>query len=193
MKVRAFIHLSNQDLILNNKPIFSNLKVDKGVLPFNEIYNQLGISYPKFHKMDNLSKLGFLGVEILKKKIDLNQYGSDRIAQIFQNNSSSLDTDQKHQDAINNGKMPSPAVFVYTLPNIVMGEIAIRNKLYGENLFTLVENFSPENWMSLASVQLELGKADAVMGGWINLLGDNFNLRLYFLDKHKKNELYEIK
>ncbi len=189
MKVRAFVHLSNQDFILNDEPIFSNLNVEKGTLPFDAIYNQLGVSYPKFHKMDNLSKLGFLGVEILKKKIDLKKFGPDRIAQIFQNNSSSLDTDLKHQGAIDNGKMPSPAVFVYTLPNIVMGEIAIRNKLYGENLFTLADKFSLENWMSLATVQHNLGKADAVLGGWINLLGDKYNLRLYFIDNHKKNEL----
>ena len=30
---------------------------------------------------------------------------------------------------------PSPALFVYTLPNIVTGEIAIRNKYYGETSF----------------------------------------------------------
>ena len=174
MKARAFVHISNQGVILNNESIFASLANEYQQLPFNDIYEQMGIVYPKFHKMDNLSKLGFLGVELLKREIDLKQYGSDRIAQLFQNSYSSLDTDLKHQESLNTDKMPSPAIFVYTLPNIVMGEIAIRNELYGENLFILAENFSPTKWLDLASMQLKLGKADAVLGGWIDLF-ENIN------------------
>lgn len=32
---------------------------------FTALYKSLGISYPKFYKMDPLCKLGFLGAEIL--------------------------------------------------------------------------------------------------------------------------------
>jgi hypothetical protein len=192
MRAKAFVHLSNQGVILNNETFLLTTNIENEELPFNAIYKQLGISYPKFHKMDSLSKLGFLGVEILKKEIDLKIYDSDRVAQLFQNNHSSLDTDLKHQEYLNTNKMPSPAVFVYTLPNIVMGEIAIRNKLYGENLFILAENFSPKNWLSLVKIQLELGKADAVMGGWIDLFKNKFNLRLYFLDNSEEDRIYRV-
>jgi len=193
MKARASVYITNQGIQVNTKPVFSDLKLEDDKLPFNEIYKRLKITYPKYHKMDNLSKLGFLGVELLKREIDLSQYGEDRIAQIFQNSYSSLDTDIIHQKSINAKKMPSPAVFVYTLPNIVMGEIAIRNKLYGENLFTLADNFSPENWLELAGVYLALGKADAVIGGWLEFFGNNFNLRLFLIDNSEEEALFEVK
>ena len=37
---------------------------------------------------------------------------------------------------------PSPALFVYTLPNIVAGEIAIRNKYEGETSAYVLEEFN---------------------------------------------------
>jgi len=193
MKAKASVYITNQGITVNNKPFFSDIVFVDNELPFNKIYKQLDLNYPKYHKMDNLSKLGFLGVELLKREIDLSQYGEDRIAQIFQNSYSSLDTDIVHQKSINDKKMPSPAVFVYTLPNIVMGEIAIRNKLYGENLFTLVDKFSPQNWLELSNVQLALGKADAIMGGWIDIFENNFNLRLFLLDNSREGGLFEVK
>ncbi len=192
MKARAFVHINNQGMILNNETVFPHLFSEYSRLPFNAIYEQMAISYPKFHKMDNLSQLGFLGVELLKTKIDLKQYSPGRVAQLFQNCYSSFDTDLKHQEAVSTNRMPSPAVFVYTLPNIVIGEIAIRNELYGENLFILDDKFSPENWISLASLQLDLDKADAIMGGWIEFFKNNFNLRLYFIDNSQEDGLYNI-
>ncbi len=193
MRAKASVYITNQGITVNNKPVFTDIVFVDNKLPFNKIYKQLGITYPKYHKMDNLSKLGFLGVELLKREIDLSHYGEDRIAQIFQNSYSSLDTDIVHQKSINNKKMASPAVFVYTLPNIVMGEIAIRNKLYGENLFILADKFLPQNWLELSSVQLALGKADAIIGGWIEIFENNFDLRLFLLDNSREEGLCEVK
>lgn len=192
MRAIAAVRITNNIVELNEKPFVSvgDCKGDK--LPFKHIYDELEIKYPKFHKMDNLSKLGFLGVEILKKKVDFDLYGSDRIAQIFQNSYASLDTDRLHQQAINEGKMPSPAVFVYTLPSIVMGEIAIRNKLFGENLFTLVDDFLPQKWIELVDLQFKVDKADAVLGGLIEIFENNFDLRLYFIDKAENKKGFNV-
>jgi len=193
MKARAFIHINNGSIIANNNSLFAESKDHNGDINFDLLYKLLAISYAKYHKMDNLSKLGFLGVELLKLQIDFKEYDSGSISQIFTNSYSSLDTDVKHQHAINKNKMPSPAIFVYTLPNIVMGEIAIRNKFYGENLFILADDFSPNDWLDLAMIQLNTGKAEAVLGGWIELFENKFDLRLYFLDNIKENGKYEIK
>jgi len=192
MKAKASVYITNKGITINNKPVFTDILFVDNELPFNKIYKQLDITYPKYHKMDNLSKLGFLGVELLKREINISNYGEDRIAQIFQNSYSSLDTDIVHQKSINTKKMPSPAVFVYTLPNIVMGEIAIRNKLYGENLFILADNFSPQNWLALSNVQLAIGKADAVIGGWIEIFKNNFNLRLFLVDNSIEEGFFEV-
>lgn len=192
MKARAFVHINASGIITNDIPLFAESIENNNQINFDILYKLLGISYPKFYKMDNLSKLGFLGVELLKQQIDFNLYKNGSISQIFINSYSSLDTDVKHQHAINKNKLPSPAIFVYTLPNIVMGEIAIRNKFYGENLFILADDFSPKDWYDLASIQLSTGKAEAVLGGWIELFENEFDLRLYFLDGDGENGAFEI-
>lgn len=193
MKATAFVHINNQGVVLNNKTISIKEWNDPSLSPFKAIYKQLNLAYPKFYKMDNLCKLGFLGVEFLKSVVDFSSFEGDRISQLFQNSYSSLDTDAEHQRTINEGvKPPSPAVFVYTLPNIVMGEIAIRNKFHGENLFALENEFSAKNLITLSQTQFELNKADAVIGGWLELYKNDFNLRLYFLDKNQDNGTYDI-
>ena len=193
MKATSVVNISKNGITLNNAPILTELVTNDETLPFVSIYKALGLKYPKFYKMDKLCKLGFLGVEILKQTIDFSVFGDDRVALLLQNSFSSLDTDSVHQKTINEAEKPtSPAVFVYTLPNIVMGEIAIRNKFYGENLFTLADVFSVTQFEDLVNVQFQLNKADAVIGGWIELFENDFNLRLYFLDKSDDKAQYEI-
>jgi hypothetical protein len=192
MGAKAFVHINNNGITLNGEPLLSQLDLNADPFPFDLIYKEIGISYPKYHKMDHLSKLGFLAVELLKTQFDLTQYNADRVAQLFQNSYASLDTDITHQAAIDAGKMPSPAIFVYTLPNIVMGEIAIRNGLYGENLFILADNFSPFDWNEFANIQLSLGKADAVLGGWIEIFKNEVDLRFYLVDNSGDEGQYEL-
>jgi 3-oxoacyl-(acyl-carrier-protein) synthase len=98
-------------------------------------YRELKISYPKFFKMDNLCKLAFLSAEVLLKDAGLSsRYTPAETGLIIQNASSSLETDEKHQESISDrgNYFPSPSVFVYTLPNIMTGEIAIRHKIKGK-------------------------------------------------------------
>jgi len=192
MKAKAVVRISNAGIELNGETQFELSVNENNELPFKQVYTELGIAYPKFYKMDNLSKLGFLGVELLKKKVDLDSFEADRIGQLFQNSYSSIDTDVRHQQSITEGKMPSPAVFVYTLPNIVMGEIAIRNKLYGENLFTLADEFLPQKWLQLVSVQFKMNKSDAVIGGWIEIFKNNFDLRLFLIEKMDCKKGFEV-
>src|SRR5690606_31736620 len=124
--------------------------------------------YPKFFKMDNLSKLAFLGAEILLKNQNLNESDND-IALVLANRSSSLDTDSKYQKSITDKKnyYPSPAVFVYTLPNICIGEISIRHKLYSENSFFIFEAFNPEFLTGYSEYLLKSGKSKKVLLGWV--------------------------
>ena len=95
------------------------------------------ISYSKFFKMDSLSKLGFLTTEFLLRENGISRYSKDRIGVVLSNSGSSLDTDMGYFETIRdrNNYYPSPSVFVYTLPNIMIGEICIRNQVNGENSF----------------------------------------------------------
>ncbi len=106
-------------------------------------YRQLGLSYPKFFKMDKLSKLGYLAAAKIFgcSSVDSRE-NSEQYAMIFCCNSSSIDCDIEFQQTIQNvdNYFPSPSIFVYTLANIVMGEIAIAFKLRGENTMFVARN-----------------------------------------------------
>ena len=108
-----------------------------------DFYRSMHIDYPKFFKMDNLSKLGFLASEILFKDNGDRFSPKENIAVICFNRSSSLDADIQYQTTIqsNENYFPSPSLFVYTLPNIVAGEIAIRNNIFGETSFYICRKF----------------------------------------------------
>lgn len=93
------------------------------------------MEYPKFYKMDPLCQLALLTTEILliKHSLQSERNGED-IAIILNNRSASYASDTKHHEAITDDKnyFPSPAVFVYTLPNVMIGELSIRHKITGE-------------------------------------------------------------
>lgn len=101
-----------------------------------ELYRKEVGDYPKFFKMDPLSRLGFVATEMLLKKSPKADYGV-----LLFNRSSSMADDLAFQATIQNHTewFPSPALFVYTLPNIVTGEIAIRNHFQTESNFMVLD------------------------------------------------------
>lgn len=142
--VISYSRITNNKVIFNGKDL-SVQRSDSSWL--NDIYRSLNISYPKFFKMDNLSKAGFLASELLlKEEITDRESPKKDISIVLMNQSASLNDDRLYQETIQDKEnyFPSPAVFVYTLPNIVNGEIAIRNKIMGETSFFISETFSPE-------------------------------------------------
>ena len=148
-------------------------------LPFQDFirlaFKNLKTDYPKFYKMDNLCKLGFVAFEYLKKEIpDFETIDKSKCALVFCTSASSLDTDLKHKQSIVDPEnyFPAPAVFVYTLPNIVLGEIAIKNKIQGETICFVSEN--PDLNMLKTYLQLLFETTDtelAIFGKIDYLLG----------------------
>jgi len=140
---------------------------------FSAIYEHAGIDYRRFFKMDALSKLGFLASELLLAGSDREHPKQDMGIILF-NRSSSLGADWNYQKTIQdkNNFFPSPAEFVYTLPNIVTGEIAIRNKIYGETVFYILPHFEIEICEHVNNTLYDAG-IDYVLAGWIEV--DVFN------------------
>ena len=132
--------------------------------------------------MDNLSKLAFLAADVLLKLENLSEE-ENNIALIFSNKASSLDTDRKHQAAIENEAeyYPSPAIFVYTLPNICLGEISIKHKLYSENSFFIFDRFNAEHLQLYTNSLLRNGKAEKVLCGWVDFDKNNYEAFLYLV------------
>lgn len=142
--------------------------------PFiREAYKHLGENNMKFYKMDNLCKLGYVAAGYLLK--DTN-YRPEEVGIILANASASLDTDCRHQAIINKkgDKAASPAVFVYTLPNVVLGEICIRHKIQGENTFFVCQQSDVASLEDYARIVMAKGKLRTCIIGWCELLDGHY-------------------
>src|SRR5512136_1116975 len=143
--ITRYIQLQDRRVSLNGIVEYVS-EVESVDALFRSVYRHYHIDYPKFFKMDNLCKLAFLSAEILLRDTDiLQKYPGEEVAIILENASSSLEYDQKHVESIRdrNKYFPSPSVFVYTIPNIMVAEIAIRHRVKGENAVLILEQFDP--------------------------------------------------
>ena len=157
-----------------------------------ESYQALDMNYPKYYKMDNLCKIALIAVEYLLKDLTI-KIGCDNLALSFVNSDSSLDSDWKHQQLVNQNKKVSPSIFVYTLPNILIGELAIKHQWHGENLFILAPNFSLDSWLQKANQLFALNKAEYCLGGWVNVFENNYDAKLFLVQKEFNENALDIK
>jgi len=161
---------------------------DQNFITFAEfiktLFKRQEISYPKFYKMDPLSKLGFLTAEMALKPVNIDLYHKENIGVVLSNAAASLDTDITYQQSIANRDQyfPSPSVFVYTLPNIMIGEISIRHKLKGENAFFVSESFSPSTLTRYVEMLFDQKRVDACLTGWVELLNPAFSSFMCFVE-----------
>ena len=71
-------------------------------------------------------------------------------------------------------KADSPAVFVYTLPNVVLGEICIRHKIQGENTFFVCQQSNVASLEDYARIVMAKGKLRTCIIGWCELLDGHY-------------------
>ncbi|MGN0186555.1 MAG: beta-ketoacyl synthase N-terminal-like domain-containing protein [Paludibacteraceae bacterium] len=148
-------------------------------------YRALHAPNLKFFKMDDQCKLGYVCVEKLLADVDL-PTDATRTAVIVSNRSASLDTDLKHQSLLDMGDAVSPAVFVYTLPNIVSGEICIRHHIQGENTF-FVQSEPGGFALCYAELLLHWRLVDYVIFGWCDRLRDRYEATFQLLARQGEN------
>ena len=189
---KTYIHdyctIENNEIVLNGTSAFKTEPTTFGDFS-KQAYRNFDIQYPKFFKMDALSKLAFLGAELLLSPITSSEK-ENNIALILANNSSSLDTDVKYQESISDKEnyFPSPAVFVYTLPNICLGEISIRHQLKSENSFFIFDAFNTEFMSHYANILLNSNKADSVLCGWVEFFNDNYKAFLCTISEQESTK-----
>jgi hypothetical protein len=140
-------------------------------------YDHFSGQYPKFHKMDHLSKLGWLAAEVLLHHRPFGQYAPEQVGLVFANRSASLDADLRYFDSIK--EFPSPALFVYTLANIVMGEISIRHGFKGENVFFTADRYDEGFLVDYTKQLMEEGAISAALCGWIEVMGNAYEVILH--------------
>jgi len=154
-------------------------------------YQHLQLNYPKFYKMDNLSKLGWLAAEVLlKDSFDKAAYQPEDTAVILANANSSLDDDLKYWDSIKDGA--SPSLFVYTLPNIVIGEICIRNHFKGEQALYIQPDYDAEFIAKQVSYLLDNNIQQACICGWVDVFEQDYKAVLFLIEKKKTDASIEF-
>ena len=185
--IQSYCHLKNGRAILSGERI--NIE-DPGSLNefLKSIYQYLQIDYPKFFKMDEVCKLAFIATELALKDFPLQEISEGETGIVLANSSSTLETDRKHQESIREEQnyFPSPAVFVYTLPNITIGEITIRHKLKGENTFFISEKYDTAFLSKYVNLLLQNNKANKVLTGWVEYGSEGYDGFIYLAGKDKK-------
>ena len=180
-------HIQNGKVVLNGEALPVNNSSSLNEI-LKSLYQHLQLDYPKFFKMDELCKLAFITTELTLKDFPLQESTEGETAIVLANAASTLETDRKHQESIKDEEnyFPSPAVFVYTLPNITIGEITIRHKLKGENTFFITEKYDTGFMSRYVNSLLQNNKSDKVITGWINYGPDGYDGFIYLAGKDKK-------
>ena len=170
------IEITTTSVLLDGKTIAVEQTGEKMLV---ELYRRYVGDYSKFFKMDTLSRLGFIAAELLLKQSAVsNQQSVDAV--ILANRSASIKNDTDYLATITEGNYyPSPALFVYTLPNIVTGEIAIRHHIQGETSFYILN--SPEELKPIVASTLTAKHATALVGWCECSKQDNFYAKMQLI------------
>lgn len=179
-------------IIDNNRVIYNGMPVDtnglSGCEMLTHLYKVRKTAYPKFYKMDSLCRLGFIGAELLldQDARKISDVPDPFHAVVVIGHAGSMSNDCNFQHTIADAKeyYPSPAIFVYTLANIVTGEIAIRHKLRGESSSFILDRYNPEMITNLMFSTLADDKVEMITGGWIDYEPNgNMSLRFVNIDR----------
>jgi hypothetical protein len=136
----------------------------------HECYEKMSLNYPKYYKMDNLSKLAIVTCEnLFSTSQSLRHLNSYDIGIVFSTADGCLEADEKYWQTTH--VQPSPALFVYTLPNIAVGELCIRHGLKGETATFITPRFDSTFQTQYVNSLFAAGKVKACVSGWGNFYG----------------------
>lgn len=187
--ITGYCSLKNGKLFLNGDTLFA------ADLPFDEVLQKIvtefKVKHHRFGKMDRLSKLGYTCSEILLQSIgNFKQYQPYEVSMVFANTSSSLDTDFRFQKTLES--IASPALFVYTLPNIVLAEICIKNGFKGHNLFLVSDIPEAKLFYEPIKQLFDQQTTTACLAGWVEIFGESYNCTLFAVEKLEHNKDNQI-
>ncbi|MFC2581743.1 MAG: beta-ketoacyl synthase N-terminal-like domain-containing protein [Segatella oris] len=189
VKKKHRVYITPQGVWLDGK-VFAIDKEGKQSSLLTALYKQIMGNYPKYYKMDGLCRLGFVASELLlKAERDEGSFTEDinkTRAIVFFNRSSSIASDKKYLASIaeKDNYFPSPSVFVYTLPNIVTGEIAIRNGYHGETSFYILPHKNELLMQDIIETTFMDEQTTSVLTGWLDYEdSEHFEADLYIAYK----------
>jgi 3-oxoacyl-[acyl-carrier-protein] synthase-1 len=176
------VQISPTDVTVDGKRIECE---GTGKALLTNLYKRYIGDYPRFYKMDLLSRLGFVASELLLASEGKERFVEcDGRAVVLFNHSSSIHADRAYLESIRDADnyYPSPSLFVYTLPNIVTGEIAIRNHYHGETSFYILPRRDEAIIRMVQQATFCDPDTRSMMTGWLDCEDeDHFEADLYII------------
>ena len=162
----------------------------EGMSLITDIYKRYLDNNPKYYKMDPLCRLGYIATELLliAENSPSDMPRNDR-AVIFFNSSSSIMADRAYEKSIEDkdNYFPSPSAFVYTLPNIVAGEIAVHNHYQGETSFYILNQRNDDIIEQVVEASFNDKDTKSMISGWLDYQDDtHFEADLFITEVIKK-------
>ena len=181
MRILRYVRIDPDTVRLDGVPV---PVTGRGLELLSELYRNRVKDYPKFFKMDLLCKLGFIAAELLVGDEPDRFVPREDRAVLLVSRTGPLCDDRNYQKTIaEDAYFPSPALFVYTLANIVTGEIAIRNKYEGDTTAYGFPSFSAETLVSVVKDAFTDRVTTSALCGWVEAPDpDHFEAILMLVD-----------
>jgi hypothetical protein len=195
LSIQKYCTLTPRNVTLNGQKLVEIDVQDSLEKSLIQTYRLLGLNYLKFFKMDNLSKLALLASESILKDTGLYEISDKKdMAVVLVNASSSLVADANYQQTINDPEnyFPSPSLFVYTLPNITIGEICIKYKIYGENVFLISQKFDADILYFYVNELFKNTDTQHCITGWVECNETTHEALLFLIEKGTSSSKFDI-
>lgn len=179
--ITRYVHIDGKAIYVDGALLYGGETTGAEFL--TEAYKGMGLDYPKFYKMDPLSRLAILATEALLRGRRLtHEYKPEDVAIIVSCAHSSLDTDLRYQQSM--ATAPSPSLFVYTLPNVMIGEVCIRQGIKGENTCFVSDRFDPNFQADYVNGLLTGNRAEGCISGRADYLRGEMNAFFMLVEKN---------
>ena len=142
---------------------------NRGASLITEVFKKYLADGSRFFKMDLYSRLAYVGTSLLAKD-SLADYDPEDVALVIFTQNGSVLADRKHLSTFSNPEefYPSPAVFINTLPNVVLGEIAVKNNVKGETTLVLLPSRDEAAMSRIIEATGSVTGPAVMICGWID-------------------------
>lgn len=184
LKTTHSIRITPSEVVLDGKSIAVQTS---GKAMLTELYKAYMGDYPKFYKMDMLPRLLTVASSMLvgAENAEVCNHAGENVTDdpmdprsrgvVLFNASSSIMADRRHLASIwqDGAFLPSPAAFIYTLPNIALGEVAIKNNYKGETSLYILDHKNTDQMNEIICATMACGSLSSMITGWIDCAGED--------------------
>ena len=176
------LRMTTDTLTINEEKIETSAN---GKALLTELYKSRIGDWPKFYKMDLFSRLAFTAAELLIQKETKEEQEEIHDIILF-NRSSSVIADRNHLATLGDEEnfFPSPSIFLYTLPNVVTGEIALKHSYTGETSLYILNDRNEALISQIIEASMATSRSRRLIAGWVDCSDENtFEADLKILTK----------